>query len=98
MSFSCSKSTSQIHETSWPSAIRSFSAIKNDLALPNWIAVRSTSLNPVGFLASSKTAWRPSITVRSIRPKAGVKSRSAAALLVSGTPMAFAAANAITML
>src|SRR5438270_566184 len=55
---SCSKSTSQIQETSCPSAIRSLRAIKNERAFPNWIAVRRTSLNPVGFLASNRTAGR----------------------------------------
>ena len=62
------------------------------------MAVRKTSLNPVGFLASSNTAGRPSTTVRSIRPNAGVKSRRADALFRSGTPIALAAANAMTTL
>ena len=97
-SLSCSKSTSQIQDTSRPSAIRSLSAIKNERAFPNWIAVRRTSLNPVGFLASKSTAGRPSTTVCSIRPNAGVKFRSAAALLAIETPIAWAAATARTTL
>ena len=95
---SCSKSTSQIQETSCPSAIRSLRAIKNERAFPNWIAVRRTSLNPVGFLASNRTAGRSPTTVRSIRPNAGVKSRSAAVLFTRGTSSALAAASASTTL
>ena len=78
--------------------MRSFNAIKNEVAWPNWMAVRSTSLNPVGFLASSKMAGRPSTRIRSIRPNAGAKSRNAAALFARGTFSALAAASARTTL
>jgi len=51
---SCSKSTSQIQETSCPSAIRSLSAIKNELAWPNWIADGQDFIESGGVLGQQQ--------------------------------------------
>ena len=71
-SSSGSKSTSQIQETSWPSAIASFSAITSTGGTPI-SSVRTTSLAPAGFLMSSRTTDFPPVGIRSKRPNAALK-------------------------
>ena len=73
---SSSKSASQIHETSRPSAMRSFSAIQRSMPSPasrsrassSSARVRSTSLAPAGFLISRIETGLPATSIVSTRP------------------------------
>src|SRR5215207_699325 len=60
-SASISKSTSQSHETSRPSASLSFMAIRTLRASAPVTKVRRISLNPTGFFMSSRKASVPSL-------------------------------------
>src|SRR5438477_604325 len=78
--FSCSKSTSQIHETSVPSALRSLRPMMKFLPPARSTAVRTVSLKPAGFLLSTRTRWRPRNSTRSWRPNAALNVRSLSAM------------------
>ena len=77
-SSSGSKSTSQIHDTSWPSAIASFSAMTSTGGTPI-SSVRTTSFAPAGFLMSRRTTDLPPAGIRSNRPNAALKRDEAGA-------------------
>ena len=77
-----SKSTSQIHETSRPSAISSFSATTTVLGGRPSTRVRTTSFAPAGFLTSSSSSCLPSTGIRSKRPNAALKRSEAVCDLV----------------
>ena len=69
---SSSKSTSQIQETSRPSAMLSFRKTARSEFEPLAAIVRSTWLSPAGFLASMIWTSRPPTRIRSCRPKPAV--------------------------
>ena len=69
-SASISKSTSQSHETSRPSASLSFMAIRTLRASAPVTKVRRISLNPTGFFMSSRKASLSPAFTRSTLPKA----------------------------
>jgi hypothetical protein len=91
---SSSKSTSQIHDTSRPSAIRSFSATTSVLRAGSAASVRITSFAPAGFLISSTSAGRPSRSIRSPRPNAAENRPSPSATVAAGIPWAWPIAAA----
>src|SRR5207248_2208053 len=70
---SCSKSTSQIQETSVPSALRSLRPMMKFLPCASSVAVLTVSLKPAGFLLRTRMRWRPRNSMRSWRPNAAVK-------------------------
>ncbi len=78
---SSSKSASQIHEMSRPSAMPSLSAIQRSSAPSSSVSVRSTSFAPAGFFTSRIASSRPSTWSRSTRPKAAANSRQRVAHL-----------------
>ena len=84
-----SQSTSQIHETSVPSAMRSFRAtiVWRSSPAPR-ASVASASLAPAGFLISSMTAARSASAIRWKRPNAGRKRASPDAMSSSDEPSA----------
>src|SRR5580765_6611585 len=65
-----SKSTSQIQETSRPSAIASFNPITTTEGVPPSTIVRTASFAPAGFLISSIRRLRSPTAIRSKRPRA----------------------------
>ena len=71
---SVSKSASQIHDTSRPSAMRSLSTIHTSSPAPSAAArVRNTSFAPAGFLTSRIASLRPPTAICSARPNAAAK-------------------------
>ena len=91
---SSSKSASQIHETSRPSAILSFSAIQRSSAPSSSVSVRSTSFAPAGFFTSRIDTGRPPTGIVSTRPKAPPKPSSASLTTAGATPSSSARAAA----
>ena len=83
-----SKSTSQIQETSRPSAIASLSATTSVGGTPPLSSVRIASFAPAGFLISSMSTRRPSTSMRSKRPKAARNAASPSTISSSAVPRA----------
>ena len=76
---STSKSASQIHEMSRPSAIRSLRASQRSWRPSSSVRVRRTSFAPAGFLISRMETLRPSMGIVSTRPNAPPNPSSARA-------------------
>src|SRR5512132_3919214 len=93
-----SQSTSQIHETSRPSAIASFSASTASLGAPPATSVRTASFAPAGFFTSSTSRRLSPIGIRSKRPNAAPKRSSPAAASSSVDPRAVASEAAASAL
>ena len=72
-----SKSTSQSHDTSRPSAKLSLMAMRSERSGPAASWVRITWVKLEGFFTSWSTTARPSTSTRSPRPKAGVRPATA---------------------
>ena len=89
-----SKSTSQIHETSCPSAIASLSATTRTGGTPV-SSVRTTSFAPAGFLMRRRTTDLPPAGIRSKRPNAALNRSSPARTSSSDAPTASASAAAV---
>src|SRR6185369_1388782 len=81
-----SKSTSQIHETSRPSAISSFSAASRRTGAPASTSVRTTSFAPAGFLTRRSRTVRSPAVMRSKRPNAARKRANPASTSFSPAP------------
>ncbi len=95
---STSKSASQIHEMSRPSAMLSLRAIHRSRSPSSSVSVRSTSFAPAGFLISRIDSFLPSIGIVSTRPNAPAKPSSASPTVASGTPSSRTVAAAATAL
>src|SRR5712692_8238427 len=93
-----SKSTSQIHETSVPSAFLSFRPIRKFWPPARSTAVRRVSLKPAGFLDRTRLSSRPLASRRSCRPKAARKVRKRSAMNAGSKPRESPAASAASAL
>src|SRR6185437_10892658 len=81
-----SKSTSQIHDTSRPSAIASFNPITTTEGVPPSTIVRTASFAPAGFLINSIRRLRSPTAIRSKRPNAALKDASPDTISSSEAP------------
>src|SRR5439155_994119 len=72
-----SKSASQIHDTSRPSASRSLRAARRRGVRPVSTSAPIAALNPAGFFTRTRRRVRPLCSIVSSRPKAGRKLASA---------------------
>ena len=83
-----SKSASQTHETSRPSAILSLRTARTSCSPGSSASVRRTSLAPAGFFTSRIARSRPAIGTVSARPKAACVDCRPATMSASGAPSA----------
>ena len=93
-----SKSTSQIHDTSLPSAVASLSATASRRGGVPASSVRIASFAPAGFLIKSISSVLSPTRMRSKRPKAPANVSSPAAISSSGAWSARASAAAASAL